>query len=218
MAYLYQQAEDVLTRYKDRRFGGSQDERQKKLAVSTTLYVGNLSFYTSEEQIWMAFSRCGEVKRIIMGLNQHTKTPCGFCFVEYFTREDAQNAIWHINGLKVDERYIRVDWDTGFEPGRQYGRGRSGGQVRDEMRTDYDAGRGGYGKAAQPEVTGQNGMELWGDTTEDTHEARNEPRNEPRNDGYRDRKRTRPYDDDRGSDRNGRRQYRRDYRYERGHR
>ena len=30
--------------------------------------------------------------------------------------------------------------------GRQYGRGKSGGQVRDEYRTDYDLGRGGYGK------------------------------------------------------------------------
>jgi nuclear cap-binding protein subunit 2 len=34
----------------------------------------------------------------------------------------------------------------GFEEGRQYGRGKSGGQVRDEYRTDYDVGRGGYGK------------------------------------------------------------------------
>ena len=30
--------------------------------------------------------------------------------------------------------------------GRQYGRGKTGGQVRDEYRTDYDPGRGGYGK------------------------------------------------------------------------
>lgn len=41
---------------------------------------------------------------------------------------------------------IRVDWDAGFIEGRQYGRGKTGGQVRDEYRTDYDAGRGGYGK------------------------------------------------------------------------
>ena len=40
---------------------------------------------------------------------------------------------------------IRTDYDAGFTEGRQYGRGKSGGQVRDEYRTDYDAGRGGYG-------------------------------------------------------------------------
>ena len=33
-----------------------------------------------------------------------------------------------------------------FSEGRQYGRGKTGGQVRDEYRTDYDPGRGGYGK------------------------------------------------------------------------
>jgi len=52
------------------------------LATSTTLYVGNLSFFTTEEQIYEVFSKCGEIKRIIMGLDRNTKTPCGFCFVE----------------------------------------------------------------------------------------------------------------------------------------
>ena len=36
--------------------------------------------------------------------------------------------------------------------GRQYGRGKSGGQVRDEFRDDYDAGRGGFGKLIQHRV------------------------------------------------------------------
>jgi nuclear cap-binding protein subunit 2 len=45
--------------------------------------VGNLSFYTSEDQIYELFSMCGEVKRVIMGLDRVKKTPCGFCFVEY---------------------------------------------------------------------------------------------------------------------------------------
>ena len=38
-----------------------------------------------------------------------------------------------------------ADWDGGFVEGRQYGRGRSGGQVREEYRGDFDAGRGGWG-------------------------------------------------------------------------
>jgi nuclear cap-binding protein subunit 2 len=45
----------------------------------------------------------------------------------------------------LDERVIRADLDPGFEEGRQYGRGKSGGQVRDELRTEYDVGRGGWG-------------------------------------------------------------------------
>ena len=63
------------------------EEYQAKLNDSTTLYVGNLSFYTSEDQIYELFSMCGEVKRVIMGLDRVKKTPCGFCFVEYPEQE-----------------------------------------------------------------------------------------------------------------------------------
>jgi nuclear cap-binding protein subunit 2 len=54
----------------------------KKLLQSTTLYVGNLSFFTTEEQIYELFSRVGDIKRIIMGLDKVRKTPCKFkiCF------------------------------------------------------------------------------------------------------------------------------------------
>jgi nuclear cap-binding protein subunit 2 len=38
-----------------------------------------------------------------------------------------------------------------FQEGRQYGRGKSGGQVRDEYREEYDEGRGGLGRAIQAE-------------------------------------------------------------------
>jgi hypothetical protein len=36
----------------------------------------------------------------------------------------------YINQTRLDDRIIRTDWDAGFVDGRQYGRGRSGGQVR----------------------------------------------------------------------------------------
>lgn len=51
----------------------------------------------------------------------------------------------YVNSTKLDERIIRTDLDPGFREGRQFGRGKSGGQVRDEYRPDYDAGRGGWG-------------------------------------------------------------------------
>ncbi|XP_040340812.1 nuclear cap-binding protein subunit 2 isoform X1 [Leopardus geoffroyi] len=130
-------------------FGGDNEEQEKLLKKSCTLYVGNLSFYTTEEQIYELFSKSGDIKKIIMGLDKMKKTACGFCFVEYYSRADAENAMRYINGTRLDDRIIRTDWDAGFKEGRQYGRGRSGGQVRDEYRQDYDAGRGGYGKLAQ---------------------------------------------------------------------
>ena len=105
--------------------------------------MGNLSFYTTELQIEEVFKAVGPVKRVIMGLNMKTKTPCGFCFVEYYTVEHTAAALKSLNGVHVDNRIIRCDKDTGFKPGRQYGRGISGGQVRDEQRQVHDAYRGG---------------------------------------------------------------------------
>lgn len=54
------------------------------MITTSTLYVGNLSFFTTEQQIWELLGSCGEIKRIIMGLDRVKLTPCGFCFVEYF--------------------------------------------------------------------------------------------------------------------------------------
>lgn len=77
------------------------------------------------------------------------RTPCGFCFVEYYTHAEALASLRYISGTKLDERIIRCDLDLGYREGRQFGRGKSGGQVRDEHRTDYDPGRGGWGAQAQ---------------------------------------------------------------------
>ncbi|KAI5459942.1 nuclear cap binding protein subunit 2 [Mariannaea sp. PMI_226] len=128
------------------------------LANATTLYVGNLSFYTTEEQVHELFSKCGEVKRLVMGLDRFNKTPCGFCFVEYYTHQDALDCMKYIGGTKLDERIIRTDLDPGFEEGRQYGRGKSGGQVRDEYREDFDEGRGGVGRALQTDYDDESGQ------------------------------------------------------------
>jgi nuclear cap-binding protein subunit 2 len=63
----------------------------------------------------------------------------------YFTHEDALASLRYISGTTLDERIVRADLDPGYKDGRQYGRGKSGGQVRDEYREDWDPGRGGYG-------------------------------------------------------------------------
>lgn len=129
--------------YVDRKWKAGEDDYKSCIKASSTVYVGNLSFGTTEEQAWQVFSQCGEIKRLIMGINRHTRTPCGFCFVEYYRREDAQDAINFLNKTKVDGRIVRIDMDPGFRPGRQFGRGQSGYQVRDEQRDDNDPGRGG---------------------------------------------------------------------------
>lgn len=58
-----------------------------------------------------------------MGRNKTTGAPIGFCFIEYFTHEDAHDAIEYLNLLKLDDRAIRCDWDIGYSEGREFGRG-----------------------------------------------------------------------------------------------
>ncbi|KAL2520211.1 Nuclear cap-binding protein subunit 2 [Forsythia ovata] len=178
MASLFKDP-DKISAYRDRRFPGTQEEFDEVLQKSTTIYVGNMSFYTTEEQVYELFSRAGELKKIVMGLDKNTKTPCGFCFVMFYSREDAEDTVKYISGTILDDRPIRVDFDWGFQEGRQWGRGRSGGQVRDEYRTDYDPDillaeitfsifffrfirRGGYGKLVQRELEAQRQLVDYG--------------------------------------------------------
>ena len=46
--------------------------------------------------------------------------------IRYYEREDAENCVRYVNGTRLDERIVRTDWDAG----RQFGRGKKGGQVR----------------------------------------------------------------------------------------
>ncbi|KAL0082996.1 hypothetical protein J3Q64DRAFT_1850184 [Phycomyces blakesleeanus] len=150
----------VPSTYRDQLYQGTSNQFVDDLSATTTLYVGNLSFYTTEEQIYELFSKCGEIKRIIMGLDRNQKTPCGFCFVEYYHRTDALDCMKYVNGSKLDERVIRCDLDPGFKEGRQFGRGRSGGQVRDEYRTEYDSGRGGWGHRTRAQLEREREMDI----------------------------------------------------------
>jgi len=143
MSELYHSENAPQRVYWDRKYYVSFDKQAEAMRESCTLYVGNLSFYTNEIQINETFSKAGPVKRVIMGLNREKKTPCGFCFVEYYTRENALDCLRYVNGTVCDGRIIRCELDAGYKPGRQFGRGHSGGQVRDERRQIHDPARGG---------------------------------------------------------------------------
>lgn len=68
MATVYGRLDGFST-YRDSRNSSSLEEQHAQLSGSKTLYVGNLSFYTSEEQIHELFRQVGPVRRIIMGLD-----------------------------------------------------------------------------------------------------------------------------------------------------
>lgn len=123
--------------YWDRSHYDSPASQLQALKQSKTVYVGNLAFTTRSRQVRAHFGMAVSsdrraIRAIHMGLDRLKKTPCGFCFVEFSQREDALAAVAHVSGTKLDGKVIRVELDAGFQPGRQYGRGVSGGQVRDD--------------------------------------------------------------------------------------
>ena len=97
-----------------------------------TVYVGNLSHFTTEEQIHELFLKCGAIDRIIMGLDRNKLTPCGFCFVIYRTEQGSLNAMKFLQSTILDSQSISIDLDPGFREGRQFGRGKHGGQASQE--------------------------------------------------------------------------------------
>ena len=181
MAELYHPADPVQPQYFcwDRAYYEKVEDSLATLKTSRTVYVGNLSFFTTELQIHEAFSAVGPINRIIMGLNLITKEPCGFAFVEYFTREAAEAALNFVSGTLCDARAIRCDLDGGFRNGRQYGRGKSGGQRRDDYRVNYDAGRSGGNIDNQISVLGRRNVHTsrtnrprYGHSSHDHHTSR----------------------------------------------
>uniref|UniRef100_A0A8D3DMJ6 Nuclear cap-binding protein subunit 2 n=1 Tax=Scophthalmus maximus TaxID=52904 RepID=A0A8D3DMJ6_SCOMX len=114
-----------ISQYRDQHFRGYRYEQEKLLKQRHTAIIIPPMCNLVHEM----FSKSGDVKRIIIGLDKVKKTACGFCFVEYYTRADAEHAMRFVNGTRLDDRIIRTDWDAGFKEGRQYGRGKSGGQV-----------------------------------------------------------------------------------------
>eukprot|EP00956_Cyclotella_meneghiniana_P040331 scaffold192568_cov49-Cyclotella_meneghiniana.AAC.1 len=118
--------------YWDRSHYDSPETQIRALARSSTVYVGNLAFSTRSIHLRRCFEMLGPVKSVHLGLHRENKTPCGFAFVEFHHRIDALSAVSNLTGTKLDGRLIRVELDAGFKPGRQFGRGASGGQVRDD--------------------------------------------------------------------------------------
>lgn len=72
------------------------------------LYVGNLSFDTTEEELKELFNQAGTVQSVSIIKDKYTDRPKGFGFVEMLGDEEAKKAIAEINGKEVHGRNITV--------------------------------------------------------------------------------------------------------------
>jgi RNA recognition motif-containing protein len=75
----------------------------------TTIFVGNLSFQTTQDELHAAFSNYGAVERVNIVADRDSGQPRGFAFVEMTDRSAAQTAIAQLNGSDLNGRAMRVD-------------------------------------------------------------------------------------------------------------
>jgi cold-inducible RNA-binding protein len=99
--------------------------------MSTKLYVGNLSFNTSSEQLETIFAEAGTVQSASVVEDRETGRSRGFGFVEMSTQEEAQAAITALDGKECDGRNLKVNEAKPRENRSGGGGGGYGGGGRD---------------------------------------------------------------------------------------
>jgi RNA recognition motif-containing protein len=113
--------------------------------MSTKLFVGNLSFNTTENDLQEAFAPHGQVVEANLMMDRMTGRSRGFAFITYSTPEEAQKAIAAMNGAQLDGRALTVNI---ARPKEERPPGGGGGRDRGPRR-DYGGGGGapggGYG-------------------------------------------------------------------------
>jgi RNA recognition motif-containing protein len=75
----------------------------------TNIYVGNISFETTEDDLRSTFAPFGDVERVNIVTDRDTGRSRGFAFVEMSERESAQKAIAQLNGADLGGRAITVN-------------------------------------------------------------------------------------------------------------
>jgi tetratricopeptide (TPR) repeat protein len=108
--------------------------------MSNKLFVGNLSFNTTENDLQDAFAAHGTVIEANLMMDRMTNRPRGFGFVTMSTPEEAQKAIAALNGREIDGRALTVNVAKPREERSGGGGGGGGGGRR-----DYGGGSGGGG-------------------------------------------------------------------------
>jgi RNA recognition motif-containing protein len=119
--------------------------------MSVKLYVGNLAFQTSSEDLQQLFAQVGTVESASVIEDRDTGRSRGFGFVEMSSKEEGEAAISQFNGKEFNGRNLTVNEarpreDRGNRGGG--GRGGFGGGGRNGGRGGYGGGgggRGGYG-------------------------------------------------------------------------
>ncbi len=120
--------------------------------MESRLFVGNLSYNVSEEDLREMFSQAGELKDVTLVVDRDTRRPKGFGFVEYTNQADAEKAIQMFNDQELDGRRMSVSMARPREEragGGGYGGGGGGGGYGGGGRGGGRGGSGGRGGGRQ---------------------------------------------------------------------
>jgi RNA recognition motif-containing protein len=88
---------------------GGKGRSKETRAISNKVFVGNLSFDVTREELIEAFSAAGRVVDAKVPTDRETGRPRGFAFVEYESDEAAQRCIEQLNGRDLKGRPLRVN-------------------------------------------------------------------------------------------------------------
>ena len=127
--------------------------------MASKVFVGNLNFKTTREEVESLFSQVGKPRDVFLPTERETGRPRGFAFVEFETEEEAKNAIERFNGYEMGGRALRVNLAEdrprggGGGGGRGFGGGGGGGY-------GGGYGGGGYGGGGYDKDSGGGGD--WG--------------------------------------------------------
>ena len=108
--------------------------------MDSKLYVGNLSYDTTEEELRSLFAQAGTVSEVALIKDRDTGRSKGFAFVTMTTAEEANKAMQQFNGRSLGNRELKISIARPREDrpqGGGYGGGNRGG--------GYGGGGGGYG-------------------------------------------------------------------------
>jgi cold-inducible RNA-binding protein len=148
------------------------------------LFVGNLSFQTTEGDLRNMFATFGQVSRVHIATDRETGQARGFAFVEMANDAEATKAMTDLNGKEVNGRALRVNEAT---PRPERGAPGAGGRPSFNRSSGPGAGRSGPGAGRNGPPRGNSGGNRGGGggqsrerfSNEDYREAPRQPR-EPR--------------------------------------
>jgi cold-inducible RNA-binding protein len=91
--------------------------------MGSKVFVGNLSFDTTSEEIRELFAQHGEVAEVVLPTDRMSGRPRGFAFVQFVTDEAAAAAIQNLDGHLIGGRNLRVNEASAERPARPGGGG-----------------------------------------------------------------------------------------------